>query len=53
MHFKQFSEENCEKCINLADFSQNLRNDALIFCAFGRRTQIVEKFRENFEELSA
>ena len=34
-----FSLENCEKCINLADFSQNLRNYALIFCAFGRKRQ--------------
>ena len=40
--------ENCEKCIILADFSQNLTNQ--IFCAFGRKTQIVGKFWD-FEKI--
>ena len=30
-------------------FQKNLTNHALIFCAFGRKTQIVGKFWENFE----
>ena len=52
----KFSSENCEKCIILADFSQNLRNYALTFCAFGRKRQVIgnfEKIFENFENFSS
>ena len=47
--FEKFSSENCLKCIILAYFSNKLTNYALIFCAFGRKTEIVGKFWENFE----
>ena len=49
------SQENCEKCINLADFSQNFRKYALIFGGFGRKRQFIgnfEKIFENFERFS-
>ena len=46
---KKISSENCLKCIILAYFSNKLTNYALICCAFGRKTQIVGKFWENFE----
>ena len=42
-------QKNCIKCIILAYFSNKLTNYALIFCAFGRKTQIVGKFWENFD----
>ena len=45
----KFSSENCLKCIILAYFSNKVTNYAFIFCAFGRETQIVGKFWENFE----
>ena len=41
--------KNCEKCIILADFRQNLANPALIFCAFGRKTQVIGKFENILE----
>ena len=47
--FWKFSSENCKKYIILAYFSNNLTNFAFIFCAFGRKTQIVGKSWENFE----
>ena len=34
-----------QKCITLADFQQNFKSSALIFCAFGRKTQIVGNFK--------
>ena len=37
------------KCIILAYFSNQLTNYALIFCAFGRKTQIVGILSENLE----
>ena len=43
-NLQKFSLENCKKCIILAYFTQNLTNPALIFRAFGRKTQIVGKF---------
>ena len=36
-------------------FSQNVINDALIFCLFGRNRQVIgtfEKISENFENVS-
>ena len=30
-------------------FQKNLTNNSLLFCAFGRKTQILGKFWENFE----
>ena len=39
------------KCIILAYFSKTLTNDALIFCAFGRKTQIVGNFEKIFENV--
>ena len=47
-NFKKSSEENCEKCINLADFSENLRNYALIFCAFGQNRQFIGNVEKIF-----
>ena len=44
------------KCIILADFSQNLTNHALNFCAFGRKTEFIGNFAkifENFETFSS
>ena len=43
-NFENFSSENCRKCIILAYFLNKLTNHAFIFCAFGRKTQIVGKF---------
>ena len=39
----------------LADFSQNLTNHTVIFCAFGRKTEFIANFAktvENFENVS-
>ena len=54
--FRKFSKRlqqnflrKLRKCIILAYFSENLTNHALIFRAFGRKTQIDRKFWENFE----
>ena len=50
--FRNFSKNllrKMRKCIILAYFSKNLTNYALIFRAFGRKTQIVGKCWENFE----
>ena len=46
--FKKVSRK-LQKCIILAYFSNKLTNYALLFSAFGRKTQIVGKFSENFE----
>ena len=35
----------------LSIFSKNLTNPAFNFCAFGRKTHILWKFRENFRKL--
>ena len=43
-NFQKISLENCEKCIILAYFSKKLTNHALIFRAFGRKTQFAENF---------
>ena len=51
-NFRKFSKNflrNLQKCIILAYFSKNLTNHSLIFCALGRKAQIVGKFWENFE----
>ena len=45
-NFQRFSEENCETCSILADFSENLRNYALIFCGFGRKRYLLEILRK-------
>ena len=50
--FRKFSKNflrKFRKILVLAYLSKNLTNHALIFCAFGRKTQIVVKFWENFE----
>ena len=38
-----------QKCIILAYFKQKLAYPALNFCAFGRNTQIVEKFLQEIQ----
>ena len=51
-NFRNFSKcffRKLRKCIVLTYFQKNLTNNALIFCAFGRKTQIVGKIWENFE----
>ena len=48
-NFQTFSYENLGKCIILADFSQHLRNYALIFCAFGQKRQFIGNFEKIFE----
>ena len=47
--FQTISYENCKKYIILAHFSKKLTNHALIFLAFGRKTQSSGKFWEIFE----
>ena len=46
--FKKFIEKRA-KWIILAYFSKNVTNNALIFRAFGRKTQRVGKYWEDFE----
>ena len=46
----KISQENREKCIILAYFSKNLTNHALIFGAFGRKTQFVGNFEKIFKK---
>ena len=41
-NFQRISYEIFEKCILLAYFSEDLTNPALIFHAFGQKTQIVK-----------
>ena len=48
-NFQKFSKEICEKCIILADFSNTLTTNALIFCAFGRKRQFIGNFEKIFE----
>ena len=50
-HFSKILEKflrKLRKRIIFAYFSKSLTNHALIFCAFGRKTQIVGKYFENF-----
>ena len=42
--FSKYFLRKLRKCIILAYFSKKLTNHALIFCAFGRKTQIAGKF---------
>ena len=56
-NYREFSTLFLRKMLKmiLAEFSQNLRNHALIFCAFGRKRQFIgnfEKIFENFEKIS-
>ena len=51
-NFEKFSKNflrKLQKCIILANFSKDLTNYALVFRAFGRKTQIVGNF-ENFSK---
>ena len=49
-NFQTYFLIKLRKCIILAYFSKHLTNRALIFYAFGRKTQIVGKFCENFRK---
>ena len=46
--FENFEKKIAKNALFLAFFSNKLRNYGLIFCAIGRKTQIVGKFWENF-----
>ena len=51
--FKKFSKNFLRKLLKidfLSIFSKNLTNRACNFCAFGRKTQIVGKFWDNFRK---
>ena len=49
--FKSFSRR-LQNCISWVYFSKKTTNHALYFCALGRKTQIVGKFWEIFDEIS-
>ena len=46
---KFFLQKIAKNALFLQIFQKHLTNYALIFCAFGRKAQIVGKFSENFE----
>ena len=48
-NFRNFSKENCKKCIILAYFSKNLTNNAFNFCPFRWKAQLIGKFEKDFE----
>ena len=47
--FESFPKKIAKNALFLHIFQKNLTHHALIFCAFGRKTQILWKFCENFE----
>ena len=47
--FEQIFFKKWQKCIIFAYFTQNFTNPALIFRAFGRKTQIVGNFDKIFK----
>ena len=51
-NFQNFSQENCEKCINLEYFSKNLTNSAFNFCGFGRKALFAGNVWDNFLKFS-
>ena len=47
--FEIFHKNIAKNALFLDIFQKNSKNHAFLFCAFGRKTQIVGKFWENFE----